>query len=493
MSVEKIDYHPGPIAAAFVKDYLPGKVFESYIVGPFGSAKTTALFMKLAYMARLQEPSPDGIRRTRAVIVRNSAPMLRDTTLKSWFYWFKPGQAGDWRATDRIFLLKIGDIECEVLFRALDTPDDVDKVMSLEVTFVVFDEFVQINKKIVEAIAGRCGRYPNTRACGVEATNYGIWGASNPDTEDSWWYGYLHGLLCEKVVPPEGPKTERTVHYFEQPSGLHDDAENLENLPGGRGYYENLASKNPENWVNQFVHAKWGYTADGKPVVQTFRPEYHLSHKPLVFNPNLPLVLGIDPGLGGSAIVIGQEDMNGCLRVLGELVQSGMAADRIINERLKPYLARRFPGADLILSPDPASENGNSANGISPASVFRRAFPGCVKTETNNRLPLRLDAIDHYAGRLTGAGPALIIDATECPSLVRALRGGWRFEMTVSNGELKPIPEKNNSSHVGDAFGYLCRYFHRQFERGYQRGQTVYGRRQSLPVSQGTSYNQGWR
>lgn len=52
------------------------------------SGKTTGLFFKLVYMAMQQAPSPqDGIRRTRAVVVRNTAPQLSDTTLKSWNYW----------------------------------------------------------------------------------------------------------------------------------------------------------------------------------------------------------------------------------------------------------------------------------------------------------------------------------------------------------------------------------------------------------------------
>ena len=88
------------------------------------SGKTTGLFFKLAYMAKLQAPGLDGIRRTRAVVVRNTASQLRDTTLASWNYWFKDGQAGTWHATATKFVLRFDDVECEVLFRPLDTPDD---------------------------------------------------------------------------------------------------------------------------------------------------------------------------------------------------------------------------------------------------------------------------------------------------------------------------------------------------------------------------------
>jgi hypothetical protein len=55
--------------------------------------------------------------------------------------------------------------------------------------------------------------------------------------------------------------------------------------------------------------------------------------------------------------------------------------------------------------------------------------------------------------------------------LVRALKGGWRFEMDKDKIDLKgPEPEKNPYSHPGDGFGYLARFFHRQTEREMRYG-----------------------
>ena len=97
--VEVVNYTPPPTIKKFIKHYLPAELFYNWVCGPVGSGKTTGLFMKLVYMAGLQKPSSDGIRRTRAVIVRNTNQQLKDTTLSSWNYWFKDGQAGTWRAT----------------------------------------------------------------------------------------------------------------------------------------------------------------------------------------------------------------------------------------------------------------------------------------------------------------------------------------------------------------------------------------------------------
>ena len=445
-----IDYTPPPTLKQFIKDYRPGELFYDWVVGPVGSGKTTGIFFKLVYMAKLQAPGADGIRRSAAVIVRNTAPQLRDTTIRSWGYWFKDGQAGDWWATEKNFILRFDDVECTVMFRPLDTPDDITRVLSLEVTFVIIDEFVHIPKELVDALSSRAGRYPPPKDGG--ATNWGMWGSSNPDTEDNWWFDYLHTTLPDNA------------RYFVQPSGFSPDAENVDNLPGKKAYYTNQAKGKSHEWIKQFIDAEWGFSIAGTPVVATFKSDMHTTRNPILYNPKLKLVIGLDPGLSGSALIFGQEDLRGRLLVLGELAQSGMGAERIISERLKPYLRARFPNADVVIAPDPASANRAQTDEKAVVDVFKKHFP--IKIETNNRLALRLDAIDYYTTRLIEGGPALLIDAKECPILVRALKGGWRYEMDIKRGQIKgAAPEKTPHSHLGDAFGYLARYFHRQNER----------------------------
>jgi hypothetical protein len=455
-----IAYTPPPTIAEFIKDFVPGKLFYDWVVGPFGSGKTTGIFFKLLYMAKLQAPGPDGIRRTRAVIVRNTAPQLADTTLSSWFYWFKPGQAGDWEATKKNFTLRFADVEIEVMFRPLDTPQDIARVLSLEVTFAIIDEFVEIPKAIVDALSGRCGRYPSAIMGGC--TNWGMWGSSNPSTEDNWWFDYLHNKGAENSLPITG-------NYYLQPPGLLDDgtpnpdAENIENLPGKGEYYTNQAMGKTEAWINQFLRARWGFSIAGKPVVQTYRTKLHLSPTRLAFNPELPLVGGYDPGLIGAGMVIGQEDLIGRLCVLGEICTAGVGVERFMRERLNPYLKRYFPllnPEDFIIAPDPAAAN-RSGNDEKPSINIMKQFYR-VSIEENNRLPLRLDAIDHYTTKLVEGVPALIIDKMMCPTLVRAMNGGWRYKLDKNELVQGIKPEKNQYSHIGDAFGYFCRFFHRQ-------------------------------
>lgn len=463
-----INYTPPETVGYFIKDHLPGELFYDWIVGPVGSGKTTGIFFKLVYMAQKQAPGPDGIRRTRAVVVRNTAPQLRDTTLNSWFMWFKDGQAGYWRATDKVFVLKFGDVECEVMFRPLDTPQDVARVLSLEVTFAIIDEFVQIPQQIIDALSGRVGRYPSAVMGG--ATNWGMWGSSNTETEDNWWFDYLHNGRGV-IQPGEGMSLHeriitdtRNTRYFLQPSGFSPHAENVDHLP--KDYYLNAAKNKTEAWIKQFIEVEWGHSTAGKAVVQSFNTRVHLSKRRLRFDPNLDLIAGFDPGIGGAAMILGQEDLEGRLHVLGEIITSGVGAARFISERLRPWLNRNAPDLQpgrLIIAPDPAANSRSPNDESTIVNTIKRYYP--VSIEDNNRLPLRLDAIDYFCTGLVFGLPRLIIDEQACPILVRALKGGWRYQLDAKEqlrGGAAAKPEKNAYSHPGDGFGYLCRYFHRQ-------------------------------
>jgi len=466
-----INYTPARTIRDFIKHYAKGQLFSDWIIGPVGSGKTTGIFMKLVYMASLQAPSPvTGKRHVRAVIVRNTMPELKDTTIRSWMYWFKDGEAGKWMATDKNFMLMFGDVECEVMFRALDTADDVARVLSLETTFVIVDEFVQIPKAIVEALEARCGRYPPMKDGG--ATNWGMWGSSNPGNEDDWWHDALKDSdqwsdppaaraqrASERIL--EGKSGDSNWTYFEQPSGFAPDAENVENLPGGTAYYTSLAKGKSEHWIKQFIEVEWGYSLSGRPVIATFNAGIHVAKQSLRFNPHLKLVGGLDPGMN-SAMILGQEDQHGRLNVLAELVTRDMGAKRFISDRLKPLLKQRFEGADFVVSPDPASNQRAQTDERTVADIFRQHFKVKVATE-NNQLPGRISAIEHYTTRITENGPALQIDPS-CKILIRALRSGWKYT-TTSKGDQKEVPFKNAYSHPGDGFSYLCQHFSVDSER----------------------------
>ena len=125
-----------------VWEFLQSNAFVRGMMGPVGSGKSYACAAEIMMRAVRQKPSPiDGIRYSRWAIVRNSYPMLRTTTLKTWIDLFPEATFGPIHytppITHHIRLPARGDaagIDCEVIFLALDQPKDVRKLLSLELT-----------------------------------------------------------------------------------------------------------------------------------------------------------------------------------------------------------------------------------------------------------------------------------------------------------------------------------------------------------------------
>lgn len=442
-----IDYTPPLTVANFIKS----EAFYNFIIGPVGSSKTTGILFKILYHAARQRPSPvDGMRRTRFVVVRNTMPQLRDTTINSFTTWFKPGEAGEWRSSDHKFTFKFADVECEVLFRALDTADDVQRVLSLEVTGAILDEFVDIPQQIVEALSARCGRYPSALDGG--ATWWGMWGASNPGNEDNWWYDWLD-------VAQDG-KRANNIGYFEQPSGFSPEAENIENLPGGRAYYDNLKIGKTDAWVKQYIEVKWGYSLKGKPVFRTFNPQIHVSSSPLLYQKHLPLVIGFDAGLTPAAI-FGQQDKFGRVLVLRELTSENMGAKRFCNLMLKPMITEITGGdpGEILIYGDPACRQRAQTDERSVAQIVEAETGLRVKTAYSNSLVDRIGAVDHFLSSLGEAGANYLVDP-RAKVLIRGFTSGYKYSIS-NKGAVSDSPEKNEYSHPHDANQYLCMAFHR--------------------------------
>ena len=171
-------------------------------MGPVGSGKSYGCAAEIMLRAVKQPPSPkDGIRYSRFVIVRNSYPELRTTTIKTWLELFPEHVWGPMRWSPPIsHHLKLparGDahgIDCEVIFMALDQPKDVRKLLSLELTGAWVNEAREMPLAVVQGLTHRVGRYPTKSNGGCPWR--GIWMDTNPMDDDHWWY-----RLSEKEPP----------------------------------------------------------------------------------------------------------------------------------------------------------------------------------------------------------------------------------------------------------------------------------------------------
>lgn len=441
-----LDYSPPPTIREFMLD--PAKI--RLIMGPVGSAKSTGCIFTLVYEGMQQPPGPDGIRRTRYAVVRNTNQQLMDTTFKSFSAFFKDGQAGKWRATDKTFVLKPApDTEIEFMFRPLDTEDDIARLLSLEISGIWFNEAREINYQVYLAAIGRIGRYPSKMNGGCARPL--VLMDTNPPEEDSWLYE-----LVEKIRPDN-------VSIYIQPPALipgtyevNPDAENLENLPDD--YYETQvdAAKGDDEYINVYLRVMYGRTNAGQPVLPMFDSTRHVARKKLEPNPLLPLYVGFDPGMN-SGLVFGQYTLNGQLLCYDALSTPQMGTERLIQERIRPLIANKYRGFEVIFCPDPAAAIRSNVDERTSLDKLSKAGLRFKFVDKNNQLQPRLEAAENILTRSVEGGAVLQLDPEGCKPLIRALNGGYRYPLS-KNGIEKDKPEKNEHSHVADAFQYLCRY-----------------------------------
>jgi hypothetical protein len=446
-----------------VEGFLLDDHFISLICGPIGSTKTTGAIMKIAYHAARMAPCIDGVRRSRCIWVRNTREQLRDTSIPDFLKWYPNGMAGLYHKTEMRFVLKFGDVECEVLFRGLDDTDDVRRLLSVQASFIVFDEFREINQQIFEQAQGRTGRYPDKMMVpprpewGVDdkghpiggcvtddgKPNKHVWGASNPPDLDTFW---------EELLTNPPPNTK----VFIQPSAFSAEADWLEFLPAS--YYDDIAQGKNDDWIDVYIHAKFGKSLAGQPVFRAFNRELHVAKAPLRYNrmASSPLLIGLDFGLTPTA-TIGQIDHRGRLQVFKTITSEGMGILRFSREKLKPILNSEFAGARPIVIGDPA--------GVTPAQTDEKTVFHILKAEgfvakpaRTNDVTARINAVDAFLTRLTDGDPGLLICPTN-DALIKALAGKYRYRLKANKQEEEydDKPEKNHPwSDIADSFQYLC-------------------------------------
>jgi hypothetical protein len=431
----EINYTPPPTGEKFMASDAKMRV----LLGPVGSGKSVTCSFEVVRRASMQEPNAQGVRRSRAAVVRETARQLQDTTIKTFLDWFPPGVCGEYMKTTKTYFFKVGDVECEIMFRALDDADDVANLNSLELTFAWFNECRDIHPDIVDAMSKRIGRFPSAKDGGP--TWFGMWGDTNPPTMDTWWYYQL-----EHLDPKDGVSTnDNGWDVFKQPSGRSPYAENVENLP--EGYYDTQGRS--DEYIRVYIDGEYGLSSAGMPVYKYFRPDYHMARENLrpISNGIRPIIIGMDLGLTPAA-VIGQHDARGRALILAECVSFDMGAKRFIQQMLKPLLYERFSGMPVLIVVDPAGTQRAQTDERSVVDIIKAEGLKVIAAKTNSR-SARINAVDDFLMRQVDGDPAFLLDP-RCTRLKAAMMGGYRYK---PKGDMDI--DKNDHSHVAEALQYL--------------------------------------
>ena len=450
--MSNVTYTAPPTCARFMQSAAFGRI----VAGPVGSGKTTACIFELFRRACEQEPAEDGLRYTRFAIVRQTLKQLKDTVLKDIIDWLQ--EAADYRVSESTIYVEVGDIRSEWILIPLDNPEDQRRLLSMQLTGAWMSECIEMDVALVAPLSGRIGRYPaGNRGA---ATWSGIIADTNMPSEGSDW----HRLMSE---PPP------SWQVFFQPSGMADNAENIcwlnqtpetkklaqddpRRIDRGREYYRRFVSMYGENsdWVKRYVYAQFGDDPSGTAIFrESFKSSFHVVDELLPAYGH-PLIIGQDFGRDPCSIIC-QVDHKGRLLVLEEVIAEDIGLEHHINHALRPRLSDpRYIGRPIAIVGDPSGVSKSSIYEETTFDVLKRmgfmAFPA-----PTNSIDPRLRAVEAYLLSQRDGGAAVLFDKARCPTLIRAMAGGYRYAKTRA-GMRKATPDKNEYSHVSDAFQYAC-------------------------------------
>lgn len=418
-----------------LRNFSRSNAFMRGVLGPYGSGKSSACVMEIIRRSMAQEPF-EGMKKTRWAVIRNTYGQLEDTTVKTFHHWFPPDRFGGWAQTAHDYkITSIPGCEIVVMFRALDRPDHIKKLLSMELTGAWVNEAKEIPWTIIQALQGRVGRYPPQSQNGP--TWHGIFMDTNPPDTDSWWYRKF------EEEKPEG------WELFKQPSGLSEKAENKTNLPPN--YYENLAKGMDEEARKVYIMGEYGFVIEGKPVFPEYNDSIHCLES-IAPMKGQQIYRGYDFGLT-PACSFSQLLPSGQWIIFDEITTDSMGAERladIVNDHSK----RNYNGFTFKDYGDPA---GAARSQTDEKTCFQILQGKGIPIEPGEQTTtLRIESVKKPLNTMINGKPGLQVSA-HCKMIRKGFQGGYHYRrLQTAKEKYVNVPEKNEYSHVHDSIQYVA-------------------------------------
>lgn len=469
------------VAPPTIANFMLSDMFGRIIAGPIGSGKTTGCIMELLRRAREQHPAADGKRYTRFAICRQTLQQLKATVLKDCEQWFSGyGEGAIWRVSESVFYLKFEDIRSEWAFLPLEDAEDKARLLSMQLTGAFLSECIEMNLDILGHVQGRIGRYPS--AARGTCTWHGIIGDTNMPVEMSPWHDFFERIKAGDVSnfqffhQPGGLETpvfdrgrrqiggaENLNYLLQTPETVKLDIDHPIRLAQGRKYYEHIVETYgaDHDYVNRYVNAEYGNDPSGAAVFkESFRSNFHVVDDTLVI-PGYPLLVAQDFGRNPWSLIC-QMDHMGRLLIHQEVAATNIGLEKHVHQSLRPVLYNeKYLGRKIAVVGDPSGIAKGSVAEESCFDALKRLGLPAFPAPTNDIEP-RIRAVEALLARQTNGGPSLVISRTGCPTLCRAMGGGYRYKR-MKDGALRPKPDKDDPgghSHVADCLQYAALIVH---------------------------------
>jgi hypothetical protein len=387
-------------------------------------------------------------------VVRDTYPNLENTTLQSINEMFPVGVCAVIKKTYPIeYIIRVGDIYIELLLLAIRSADDVNKLLSLNLTGIYCNELATLPRTVLSDGYDRTGRSPSQSMTGGYRRH--VIFDTNPPQDDSW--------QCEWFEKDDG-----FLKVFKQPPGLIKDlnnqwitnpnAENLCNLAPNY-YLDMVRSRTPES-LKVYALGEYGSSQDGLPCYTQYNDSIHYSIEDLEPEPGYKLYCGWDYGTNPSFVIC--QVINGQLRILEEFTSERSNIRDFASNIIKPFLNANYAGYEIREWGDPSGNSNPGTDGFSCFQILRELGFNPQPARTNAIEP-RLDSVRFLLNKLIDGKPALIL-SKKCKLLRKAFISEYQYEkikvISSSNTiEYKDVPLKNMASHISDTLQYVCLHY----------------------------------
>lgn len=395
-------------------------------------------------------------------------PELESSTLKDWLETYPEGVFGTLkRSKPMTFDFQIDDVRAEVIFIALDVPDDIRKMRSTQFTGAYINELQFVHKAIFDELHSRAGRYPRVIDGGPSWS--GVIADMNAPPPDHWI-----PLMRGEVPLPETMSADEARAYqwpkgwkfLKQPAGLIEEFgargevvgyrinPACENQKWMQNTYLKIAEGKSKVWIDSNIMNRVAVAVDGQPVWSSYKREVHDATEEIRPFDGEGLIVGLDFGMQPAAAVMQQ--VRGYWTVLAEVVGKDEYA-KDFAPRLKRFLATKFPHhfneGMISFYGDPAGDYAASAADRTPFEIFKAHGMMVRKAVDKDSAVMRHEAINDLFSQIRDGIPVIRINP-DCRMIRAGAQGGYYFKRLPGTSSLKNEPEKNSYSHPCEAVEY---------------------------------------
>lgn len=181
-------------------------------------------------------------------------------------------------------------------------------------------------------------------------------------------------------------------------------------------------------------------------VYYPFDRTVHIGQYP--FNPSLPIHIGMDFNIDPMSAIIIQEQSNGEIWVVDEIILYGSNAQETADEIVRRYF--RYINR-ISIYPDPAGNNRNHDRGETSLDILREA--GLDQIFYKRKHPLVIDRINSVNRLFRSADGTVLLRINEtCRKFIEAA------EQTIFKEGSREVDKSQGKEHPMDAFGYYADY-----------------------------------